>query len=134
MIYPLSNPQEATKATEYLKQAIRNGWKIELKRKVKNRTLPQNAFFHLLTDFLGMELGYSPPEMKTIVKRHMSDVFVYEKNGNKFMRSSADLDEKEMSKVIDGLYLMASDLGVSLPLVENEEKYDLLRNEIELMS
>lgn len=131
MIYPLSNPQEATKATEYLKQAIRNGWLVEIKRKLPQRSLNQNSFFHLLVGYFGIQQGYSLEEMKAVVKRHMSDVFVYEKNGYKFMRSSAGLDKEEMTKVIDRLYRLAADMGVTLPLVDNAETQALMSNEIE---
>lgn len=131
MRYTLSDKSQAEAAKEYLNQAIRNGWKIELTRKVAQRTLPQNAFFHLLCAFLGNELGYTKDEAKTYIKRHISDVFVYEKNGEKFMRSSADLTKEEMAKVMDRLYMLAADLDVVLPLVENEETYNLLSNQLE---
>ncbi len=131
LIYPLSNPQEATKATEYLKQAIRNGWLVEIKRKLPQRSLSQNSFFHLLVGYFGVTQGYNLEEMKAVVKRHMSDVFVYEKNGYKFLRSSADLDKAEMTKVIDRLYRLATDMGVTLPLVDNAETRALMSNEIE---
>lgn len=131
MIYPLSNPQEVTKATEYLKTAIREKWTIDIKRKLPQRTLNQNSFFHFLVGYFGLQQGYSLEEMKAVVKRHMSDVFVYEKNGYKFMRSSAGLDKEEMTKVIDRLYRLAADMGVTLPLVDNEETRALMSNEIE---
>jgi hypothetical protein len=126
MRYSLDNQAQADQAKEYLNQAIRNKWKIELIRKSNQRSLPQNAFFHLLCTYLGNQLGYTKDEAKTYIKRHMSDVFVYEKNGNKFMRSSADLNQQEMSAVMERLYMLAADLDVVLPLVENEETYNLL--------
>lgn len=131
MRYSLESQQQADQAKEYLNQAIRNKWKIELVRKSAQRTINQNSFFHVLCTFLGNELGYTKDEAKTYIKRHMSDVFVYEKNGNKFMRSSADLDEKEMATVMERLYMLAADLDVVLPLCENEETYNLLSNQLE---
>lgn len=136
MIYPLSNPQEATKATEYLKQAIRNGWLVEIKRKLPQRSLNQNSFYWLLVSYFGLQIGYTPDEAHTYVKRHMSDVFLYEKQNKsgetlKFLRSSADLDKEEMTTVIDRLYRLATDMGVTLPLVDNAETRSLMSNEIE---
>lgn len=137
MIYPLSNPEEATKATEYLKQAIRNGWLVEIKRKQKTRSLNQNAFFHLLLGYFGLQYGYTMNESLTIeeakvkIKRQFSDIFVYFKNDEPYIKSSADLTVEEMNIVIDRLYRLATDMGVTLPLVDNAETRALMSNEIE---
>ena len=137
MIYLLANPQAVAEAKEYLNQAIRNGWKIEIIRKQRTRSLPQNAFFHLLLGYFGMQFGTTMnepltiKEAKTEIKREFGDIFVYFKNDKPYIRSSADLTTEEMSIVIDRLYKFAAEQGISLPLVNNEENIDLMKNEIE---
>ena len=70
-------------------------------------------------------------EAKIYIKRHMSDVFVYFKNDDPYIRSSADLNTEEMSLVIDRMYRMAADMGIVLPLVDNEANRSLMEKEIE---
>ena len=122
---------EADQAFEYLTQLSGKEALVDIKRVQAGRTLSQNSFFYLLISYFGLQIGYTPDEMKTYVKRHMSDVFLYEKKGEKFLRSTADLDKSEMTKVLDRLYRLAADMGVSLPLVDNAETRSLMLNEIE---
>ena len=137
MRYNLSEQTQADQAKEYLNQAIRNGWKIELIRKLPQRTTQQNSFFHLLLTYFGLQVGYTKndpltiDEAKIYIKRHMSDVFVYFKNDDPYIRSSADLNTEEMSLVIDRMYRMAADMGIVLPLVDNEANRSLMEKEIE---
>lgn len=118
-------------AREYLNQISRLGKWIEVKRVDEHRTLPQNNFFHLLVSFYGSQVGFFPDEAKTVVKRHMKDIFAYEKKGEILLKSSADLTSDEMSQVISRLYIIASDQGVELPLVDNNETRSMMMNEIE---
>lgn len=131
MRYNLALQQGTTDAKEYLNQLIRLGKWAEIKRVSENRSLSQNSFFHLLVGYFGSQIGYFPDEAKTYVKRQMRDIFAYEKHGEVFLRSSADLTKDEMSQVIERLYLLAGNLGVELPLVDNAETRSLMMNEIE---
>ena len=131
MRYNLQEETQADQAFEYLSKLSGKHAIVEITEKKPQRSLPQNSFFHLLVSFFGLQQGYSPNESKTVIKRHMSDVFVYEKNGEKFMHSSADLNKDEMTQVIDRLYRLAADMGVSLPLCDNEESRSLMSNAIE---
>lgn len=131
MRYNLSDSKGIQDAKEHLNGLIRLGKWIEIKQVATNRTLSQNSFFHLLLGYYGSQVGYFPNEAKTIVKRAMPDIFVYEKNGEKFLRSSADLSGKEMQKVLDRFYVLAGEQGVELPLADNEESRNLMINEIE---
>ena len=131
MRFNLATQQGTADAKEYLNQLIRLGKWAEIKRVSENRSLSQNSFFHLLVGYFGSQIGYFPDEAKTYVKRQMRDIFAYEKHGEVFLRSSADLTKDEMSQVIERLYLLAGNLGVELPLVDNAETRSLMMNEIE---
>lgn len=131
MRYNTADKQQIEQAREYLNSLIRLGKWVEIKRVDENRSLNQNSFFHLLLTYYGSQVGYHPEEAKTIVKRAMPDIFVYEKNGEKFLRSSADLTKEEMSNVLERFYQLAGSQGIELPLVDNAETRSLMLNEIE---
>ena len=63
------------------KQAI-----VELTEKT-GKSKQQNAYIHVALAYGGGELGYTLEEIKTTIKRDMPDLFMYEKNGIKFLRS-----------------------------------------------
>jgi hypothetical protein len=131
MIYDLSTPQKLVEAKEYLNGIHRLGKRVEIKQLSGQRTLNQNSFFWLLVSFFGNEIGLTKEESKVYVQRHMKDIFAYEKNGNYYLRGTSELTTKEMSVVMERLYLLAGDMGISLPLVENDETVNLMEKELE---
>ena len=112
MRYHLSDDKQAEAAFTYLDKLTGKHALVEVKEIRPGRTLPQNSFFYLLTSYFGLQVGFTPDESKTYIKRHMADVFAYEKNGEKFLRSTADLNKDEMSKVIDRMYRLAADMSI----------------------
>lgn len=131
MRYNLETAQGLEKARSFVNEMARLKVWVEIKRVDETRTLSQNAFFHLLVSFYGSQVGYWPEEAKTVVKREMKDIFAYEKKGEMFLKSSALLTKDEMSQVISRLYIIASDQGIELPLVDNNETRSMMMNEIE---
>jgi hypothetical protein len=61
-------------------------------------------------------------------------VFVYEKNGMKFLRSSADLTTEEMSKCIERFREFSAGHGFPIPPANNPADLLSLENEIEKQS
>ena len=100
MIYDLNNELDISnfklKARGYLeRKAI-----VDIKLKTKKRTLSQNSYFYVILNILEMEVGqYSSEEWKVFLKRKYD--LTYEKNGQKFLRSSADLSVEEMIGFIE---------------------------------
>ena len=132
MIFNLSNREEVKKAQEYLNGIIRLGKKVEIKRKSEARTLPQNSYLHLVLGYYGTETGYTLEEAKTKYKRLNSDIYVYEKRGEKFLRSSADLTKEEMQKSIDRFIQVVEETeGIPLPRADNQDFLDLAANSVE---
>ena len=129
--YNLANQDELDKAFAYLQQLIERDAEVEIKRVQRNRTLNQNNYYHLLLGIFGLETGYSIQEIKTIHKRQVSpQIFVYEKNGQMFLKSSADLDTKELSDSIEQLKKYAAEQGIHLPDANEHEKMRYWENEI----
>lgn len=131
MIFDLSKPEEINKAREYLNQVARLGKRVKVERVAEHRTLQQNAYLHLLLSYYGTETGYTAEEAKTLYKRLNSDLYVYEKNGAKFLKSSAELSKDDMLKSIDRFMLESEKQGIPLPKADNQDFLDLATNSVE---
>ena len=125
MKYNLSNEFEKKKASKYFNKLLENKCKVEIKKILPKRTNKQNRYLHKMFQLFGVELGYTLEEAKASVKRRLK--FYYEKNGEKFLRSTADTDTKEMTKFIDDFRALAFDLDCYLP---DPEEY--FKNECEI--
>lgn len=129
MIYDLSLAIDRQRAEKRFIQLMKECTKIVLTKKVK-RSVSQNSYLHLLIGFFAMETGYTTTEAKQIYKEQTPQVYEYEKDSKKFIRSSADLTTTEMSITIDrfrdysssiaGIYLPAANEGIFLDEIERE--------------
>jgi len=97
----LSKNIDRTRAAAYMNKLIEKGAKIELKQFKPKRSLSQNSYLHLALSIIANESGYSLAETKTLMKRQYG--LMYEKNGQKFLKSTSQLDTKEMTDFIDFL-------------------------------
>ena len=131
MIFDLARTDEVHKAREYLNQVARLGKKVEITRKAEHRSLPQNSYLHLILGYFGTETGYTADEAKTLYKRLNSNLYVYEKNGSKFLKSSADLSKEDMMLSIDKFIAYSEQQGIPLPKADNQDFLDLARNSVE---
>ncbi len=131
MIFDLSSQQELAKAREYLNQVARLGKKVDITRKAEHRSLSQNNYLYLILAYFGTETGYTAEEAKTLYKRLNSNLYVYEKNGSKFLKSSADLSKEDMMITIDKFIAYSEQQGIPLPKADNQDFLDLARNSVE---
>lgn len=110
---------------------------VEIKEVKPRRSLPQNAFLHLLLGVFGANLGYTTQESKELYKRlpGNKELYVYTKDvGGKpmeFTRSSADLNKDEMTRSIETLREWSAKMGYPLPTADNTEELRRLENYIE---
>ena len=134
MLYDLRNELEIKGFQAKCDYLISQGKKVEIKERRKARTINQNRYLHLIFGLYASETGYTVEEVKQdIFKREICfDVFMIIKKGRQVFRSTASLDTKEMTIVIDMFRNHASkDLGIYLPepnedlrsLEEHLEKY-----------
>ena len=127
----LSNSFDCNKANSYLTKLIDKKAKIELKEFRPSRSLTQNKYIHVCFGILADATGYTIEEMKIVTKREFQSFMIYEKNGVKFLRSTADLDSLEMTMFIDWLREFANDqLGAYIPTPEEYmmSEFELLKN------
>lgn len=87
---------------------------IELKKKRKQRSLRQNSYMHVCITLFAIEFGYTMEEAKALLKRNCH-FMVYEKNNQKFLKSTKDLDTKEMTDFIEWMRNYASNHGLFIP-------------------
>lgn len=114
MIYNLSNIVEQTDVKFKLKEYISKGYTIELKRKIKRRSIPLNSFLHVCISIFAIEFGYTLEEAKTLLKRECS-FMIYEKNGIKFLKKTSKLDNLECSMFVEFIRNYASKNGLYIP-------------------
>tara|TARA_R110000796_G_C14262809_1_gene400214 strand:+ start:35 stop:448 length:414 start_codon:yes stop_codon:yes gene_type:complete len=110
----LNKPFDLNKFKAYCDKLILKRSKVELKELRDKRTVKQNSYLHVLINLYAIEFGYTKREAKTYLKRESSQL-IYIKNNVKFLRSTADLNGKEMTDFIDWIRTHSSVNGCYLP-------------------
>lgn len=113
----LNKPFDLNKFKSYCDKLILKRSKVELKELRDKRTVKQNSYLHVIISLYAIEFGYTLTEAKTYLKRE-SRQLTYEKNSIKFLRSTADLNGKEMTDFIDWIRNHSSVNGCYLPTSE----------------
>jgi hypothetical protein len=111
--YNLAGEVPQQKAKAYLDKLIAKGAQVEIVEKRKPRTRNQNAYFWALMSLFGVDTGYTKDEASVVFKRKLG--MVYEKEGQKFLRSTASLDVKEMTQYIEKVRNYSALQGIYLP-------------------
>jgi len=84
-----------------------------------DKTAAQRGFWHVLINIMAKELGYTPLEMKNILKVKIMGVeIVKDLDGNDLEQIPSSEAEKRhgYSLLIDGTVEIGHDLGMNLPL------------------
>lgn len=124
--------EQKTEAFRYFMRLANKRQIIEVKKVSPSRSLNQNSYLHLLIAAFGEHFGYTLAEAKTVYKRDINpSIYVYEKNGAKFLRSSADLSKEEMAKSIDTFMQASADQDYPLPPATDKAWLMQIENEIE---
>ena len=132
MRYDLSKESDMSSAADYLAKLAASHSTVNITKVNPKRSLNQNAYLHLTFGIFGLETGWSIAESKIIYKRYACPrLYLYEKGGIPFVKSSADLDTKEMTDSIDMWRKYASEQGVHIPLPGEDEALTAWGNRIE---
>lgn len=126
MLLDLTLNTDCLKAESYLKKLIKDKSGIELKKIHKRRTNKQNRYLHAIFALFGAEFGYTIEESKIVVKRALN--YTYEKDGQKFLKRTSEMDVKELTIFIDKFRNYSSVNGCYLP---SADEFDT--NYIEIM-
>ena len=89
---------------------------VEIKPYVKRRNLPQNERFHATIGALAKETGYTPQEVKNLVKDEMNwfEMIDGPLGQRKRYKSSADMNKIQMAESTEILNRWCIDLGVPI--------------------
>lgn len=140
MIYNLQEPLERAQFEARCKHLSEKGARVELTEKRDKRTLSQNSYLHLILSYFALQYGERMEHIKQeLFKRHVNaDLFLREKEGKGIgryyvLRSSAELDTKEMTTAIDRFRDWASkEVGVYLPTPEENGLIGEIEREVEM--
>jgi mitochondrial fission protein ELM1 len=130
LILDLNIPFDRNKAEVYFQKLLDGNAKIEIKRIAKRRTLSQNNYVHKLFTLYGGEFGWSTEEAKAVIKRELG--YVYEKDGQKFLMHTSDMNTKELTEFIDRFRNLSAHQGCYLPTPDEfSENYVEMMKQVE---
>ena len=126
MILNLTNSIDVKKAEIYLRKLIDGKCKIELRKIIPSRTLNLNKYLHICISIYAIEFGYTLEESKTQLKR-LCSFMIYEKNGDKFLKQTSKLDNKDCSLFVEWIRNYSADKGCYIPDAEEYKtnKYEI---------
>ena len=130
-LFILSEPFDREKARVRFEYLSANGATVELTEKKQQRSIKQNRYFYYLLAYFALDYGETVDYVKSefFKKTVNPEIFVYERVNQKTgevrtaLRSSADLDTREMTIAIERFRDWSSkEAGLYLPK-PNEDKY-----------
>jgi hypothetical protein len=107
-------PEEKGRLIEYINSVT--GY-VEVKKKHERRTLSQNDYLHVIFTIIANDIGHTKEEIKEIYKQMFLSYYT-ELNDKKIkvVRSTADLDKREMTEFIEKIRNhAAAELGIYVP-------------------
>lgn len=140
MLYDLSNPLHAENFKRRCNALYSNKSVVELTEKKPQRTLSQNAYLHAILGYFGMHFGYTVNEVKVwyfkelcnpeLFVESITDKLTGQQRGR--LRSSADLNTKEMTMAIERFRNWAADTaGIYIPSPDEHKLVLQMQIEVE---
>jgi hypothetical protein len=131
MKYNTAIKAEKAEALRYVMRLVNKKQIVEIKKVSPSRSLRQNSYLHLLLGYFAQHFGWELDEAKTIYKRWNQDIYFYQKSGQSFLRSSADLSVDDMTRSIDTFRRRSAEEGLPLPTATDQGWLREIENEIE---
>jgi len=141
MTYNLHNALDAQSARTRLDALIKKGCFIELTEKKPKRSLQQNSYLHICLSYFACQVGESLEYVKRYYYKYYcnKDIFLRTKmdkltgQATTYLRSSADLDTKEMTDSIERFrnWANSDDVGIYIPEPNEQECVMQMQIEVE---
>jgi hypothetical protein len=139
MVYDMKNPLDVQNARTRLEHLVKRGCIVEMTEKKQKRSLPQNAYLHLLLGYFASQTGNTLEWVKQQYYKKLCnpDLFIGERDDRflgrvRYVRSSADLRTDEMNLSIERFRnWSASEAGIYLPDPTSEAEIAALQVEVE---
>ena len=117
MLLDYTNPEDVKKGELYNKTMIISKFKVELRRILPCRSLSINKYLHVCIDLYAIEFGDTSAEAKTSLKRRCK-FMIYEKKGEKHLKETKKLNNKECSEFVEWIRNYAAQNGLYIPDAE----------------
>jgi len=118
-VYNLSAEYDRNAFNQRCEALMNAGDVIRLERVPKPPTGNQNRFYWALIGIISDATGFSTDEAHTVCKREAGLYYTKEANRkHKFLRSTADLDTKEMSDYIEKVREIGTAIGCYMPTAD----------------
>jgi len=90
-------------------------WKVTISQ--PRRTNSQNAYFHALLAIISPVAGYTPEDLKEVLKAELIGMREITYNGKTYLLPipSSSLDKQQYGVLLDKVLQLANFLGVSVP-------------------
>ncbi len=140
MILDAKKQFDIERARTRLEKLIENKSKFELTEKKPVRSVSQNAYLHLIIGWFAIEYGETIEYVKRMMFKKLVNpkIFIFERENKKTgekrkeLRSSADLDSREMTTAIDRFRDYSSkEFGVYLPEAGEMDFLNEIKTQIE---
>ena len=140
MVYDLSTDIDRIRFQRRVETLLEKRVVVDLSEKKPKRTIPQNAYLHLLLGEFAMQTGNTLEWVKEeYFKKHCNrEMFVRLRNDElthrevEVLRSSRDLDTGEMTTAINRFKHWASaECGIELPDAEDKEWLGYIEREMQ---
>ena len=140
MILDANKHFDIERARTRLEKLIENKSKFELTEKKPVRSVSQNAYLHLIIGWFAIEYGETIEYVKRMMFKKLVNpkIFIFERENKKTgekrkeLRSSADLDSREMTTAIDRFRDYSSkEFGVYLPEAGEMDFLNEIKTQIE---
>ena len=139
MVYDLDTDIDRTRFERRVVALLEKRVLVECSEKKLKRTIPQNAYLHLLLGEFALQTGNTLEWVKEeYFKRHCNrELFVRRRTDEilkrevEVLRSSRDLDTGEMTTAIDRFKKWAAECGIDLPDAEDKEWLGYIERELQ---
>ena len=139
MTYNLQNSLDVQSIRTRLEQLIKKACFVDLTEKKPKRSIPQNSYLHYCFSYLACQVGESPEYVKRYYYKYFcnKDLFLRTKvdkltgQTTTYLRSSSELDTKEMTDSIERFRNFAAEQGYYIPAPHEEEMIIQMQIEVE---
>ena len=127
MLIKTSNPIDKQKAIDQFNKLISKDCIFELTEKKQKRSNNQNKYLHLILNWFCLETGYPLDYTKNMIYKKLvnSELFEFVIKGKlgvvKALKSSSDLDTREMTLSIERFRNWSGKNGIYLPSPDERE-------------
>lgn len=133
MIFDPNLEDYRTKPIEYLKYLMDKSKRFELKELRKRRTINQKGYLYFAFKQVQIDTGYSLEEVKQTLFKEICnpDIFIREGRLGKYLRSSEEVNTKEMSLATERFRdYCVSEMDIYIPEPNEEEKIKMWEAEL----